>query len=351
MDSGLYVLRDGWTRDANTMLLDCGAPGALTGGHAHADTLAFDLTACGRPLIVDPGTYVYASDLALRNAFRAASAHNTLTLDGKSSSEPDGPFSWKRIARPHVRRWESSARFDFFEGEHDGYASLVPSAVHLRGVLFLKGDYWIVRDIAKTTGSHCCELHFHFASDACPYLEVTGGTQAVREAKADRSGLDLFVFAPGGRWRREEGWVSRCYGSRAPASVFVFSRTARGPQEFVTFLLPRSAGAEPALVQEIMAQGGRAFEVRKGAARDLLLLAESTQIQVEGITSDGRWTWARFSEDGAIQEVVVLNASRIEICGQVTLDTAPVGRLYAQREGKGWTVKTDAQEKECHVWH
>src|SRR5205085_175166 len=67
--SGYYVLRDGWTRDANYMLVDGGPHGAheINCGHAHADALAFDLAARGRTLLVDPGTYTYTGAGAWRD--------------------------------------------------------------------------------------------------------------------------------------------------------------------------------------------------------------------------------------------------------------------------------------------
>ncbi|HYX41431.1 MAG TPA: heparinase II/III family protein, partial [Pyrinomonadaceae bacterium] len=53
--SGYYVMRDGWTREANYMLVDGGPHGAheINCGHAHADALAFNLAARGRTLLVD----------------------------------------------------------------------------------------------------------------------------------------------------------------------------------------------------------------------------------------------------------------------------------------------------------
>src|SRR5207237_1097227 len=81
--SGYYVLRDGWTRDANYMLVDGGPHGAheINCGHAHADALAFDLAARGRTLLVDPGTYTYTGAGAWRDHFRRTQAHHTLTTD------------------------------------------------------------------------------------------------------------------------------------------------------------------------------------------------------------------------------------------------------------------------------
>ena len=106
-DGGYFVMRDGWTRDSNYLLFDCGPHGSLNCGHAHADALSFDLAANGRTILVDPGTYTYTGSKELRDWFRSSAAHNTLTVDGESSSVPNGPFSWKTTAQCSLQKWIS----------------------------------------------------------------------------------------------------------------------------------------------------------------------------------------------------------------------------------------------------
>ena len=161
-NGGYYVMRDGWSRDANYLLLDCGPHGMDNCGHAHADALSFELAARGRTMLVDPGTYTYTGSKELRDWFRSSSAHNVLTVDGESSSVAAGPFSWSTIARCEAQSWISRERFDYFEGKHDGYERLASPVTHSRGVLFLKNDYWVMRDRVKSDGKHRYDLWFHF---------------------------------------------------------------------------------------------------------------------------------------------------------------------------------------------
>ena len=83
------------------VLFDTGPFGTGTGGHSHADTLSFTLSGPHGEILIDPATYRYVGDAAGRNAFRSASAHNTLSVDGFPQAEPAGPFSWR--TRPQVR--------------------------------------------------------------------------------------------------------------------------------------------------------------------------------------------------------------------------------------------------------
>jgi hypothetical protein len=316
-DGGYYVMRDGWARDGNYLLVDCGPHGILNCGHAHADVLALELASGGRTLLVDPGTYTYTGSATLRDSFRTAAAHNTLTIDGQSSSVPDQAFSWKNMARGETRSWVSHERCDYFSGTHDGYAHRATPAEHVRSILFLKRSYWILRDRVRTAGTHRYDLHFHFAADANPVLDSQAGVPAVRERTGNRPGLEIFAFAESGKWRREDGWVSSCYGARSPAPVFIYSTTTSGNQQFITFLCPRAALAPIAQVQEVEAKGGQAFEIRNDAARDLVLLGAGRPVAAARMVSDFEWTWARFaSSPDELRELVLLNGSFLSLEGK-----------------------------------
>ena len=120
-DGGYFVMRDGWNDTDNVMVVDCGEIGSLAGGHGHADALSIELALQGRTLLVDSGTYTYHESRELRDYFRSSTAHNTLVIDGVSSSVPGNTFGWKTQAQTHVKKWIQEDRFDLFEGSHNGY--------------------------------------------------------------------------------------------------------------------------------------------------------------------------------------------------------------------------------------
>ena len=219
-EGGYFVMRDGWTRDSNYLLFDCGPHGSLNCGHAHADALSFELAANGRTLLVDPGTYTYTGSKELRDWFRSSQAHNTVTLDGESSSIPDGPFTWKTVAECRLLDWVTTDRFDYVCGEHAGL---------LRSIMFLKGKYWIVRDTNKSTKQHTADIYFHFDSHTNPQLE----NDMIHEPG---SGLKIRIIGTG-RWIEENQWVSHCYGQKEPAKAFRFSAVLQPGESIYTFLL------------------------------------------------------------------------------------------------------------------
>ncbi|MCD6041071.1 MAG: Heparinase family protein, partial [Burkholderiales bacterium] len=86
--------------------------------HGHADALSFTLSAGGRELLIDPGSYAWHTQAAWRRYFRGTAAHNALRIDGLDQSEPGGRFLWLEKARAGCSLWLSSPEKDSFEGWH-----------------------------------------------------------------------------------------------------------------------------------------------------------------------------------------------------------------------------------------
>jgi glycosyltransferase involved in cell wall biosynthesis len=357
-DGGYYVMRDGWHRKANYLLFDCGPHGADNCGHAHADALAIEVTTHGQPSLIDSGTYTYTGSKELRDRFRGSSAHNVLMVDGEPSSLPAGPFSWTTTAKCEPLSWINERRFDYVAGRHYGYQRLSQPATITRSILFLKNDYWLMRDGMTSAGSHQLDLRFHFASGSNPQLEpglkstegkrkpINGGDRMVVE-EAQEAGLQVIAFGPNGQWGREDGWVSNSYGEKAPAPVCIFSAKSEGSEELITLLLPyRSRAGTRFDVSEVEAIGGRAFEISSEDHCDLVLLRDargSKQVETVRLVSDFNWTWARFSRvgDNVPDELLVLDGQRLELDGKEILKSAKaISYLLASRIGDRFRLET-----------
>jgi Heparinase II/III-like protein/Heparinase II/III N-terminus len=361
-DGGYYVMRDGWTPISNYLLFDCGPHGIANCGHAHADALSFELAANGRTLLVDPGTYTYTGSRELRDWFRSSPAHNTLTVNGQSSSVSDGPFSWSRIAHCQRKTWITQKRFDYVSAAHDGYQSLPNPATHTRSILFLKRDYWVMRDQVASEGDHQLRLGFQFDSSVTP-LNCENHVHVLGE-NGHTTRLRLFSFPGVGEWTREVGWVSHCYAEKEEAPFFAFSVAARGSEELVTFLLPELTGAlgRPAL-REIEAVAGSAFEVNIGSNHDILMLGgfgvepagESyletnsldaswlARVETARMASDFELTWVRFSHETARtpDELVLIGGTSFELEGREIINsTRRIDYLVAKRIGEQYRVET-----------
>jgi heparinase II/III-like protein len=345
---GYIVMRDGWERESNYTLFDCGPHGVSNCGHAHADALALDLAANGQTVLVDPGTYTYTSSKKLRDWFRGAEAHNTVTLDGQPSSIPAGPFTWKTIAHASCSKWVSTELFDFAEASHNGFERLTEPALHHRSILFLKKNYWVVYDRIESLSAHEIAAHFHFDLGVAPLQRHGNALRLLRES-SDSVVFQIAAFGENGVWNEEIGWVSHCYAQKKEAPTFSFSSLAKGAHELITFLLPEvaGAGAQP-LVKEIEAIYGRAFEINIGGNHDLLMIrdfnVEGSRIETVRLASDFDFSWTRFATERSRtpEQLVLINGQALEFEGRDLLrSTKRIKYLAASRIGDRFRVETE----------
>jgi len=127
-DSGFVVFKD----ETLHLIADIGDIGPdYLPGHAHADSLSFELAIKGKRIIVNSGTGEYGlSQERLRQ--RSTSAHSTIELDGKSSSEVWSGFRVAQRARiTEVEIIEEDKKLEF-AAVHDGYARIKSKPLHKR---------------------------------------------------------------------------------------------------------------------------------------------------------------------------------------------------------------------------
>jgi Heparinase II/III-like protein/Heparinase II/III N-terminus len=162
-DAGTYILRD---RDLY-LLFNASESGVLgRGSHGHNDALSIEVSACGTPFIVDPGSYLYTADLHERHLFRSTAWHSTVQIDGaeQNTIAENLPFIIGNEARPRVLEWESTVAHDTLVAEHFGYQRLPQPVIHSRRIVFNKEQrYWSVSDRLTGTGEHEVAIRFHFA--------------------------------------------------------------------------------------------------------------------------------------------------------------------------------------------
>lgn len=134
-EQSVFLQSSGYARLSKgpvTLIADVGEIGpAYLPGHAHADTLAFELSINGQRLFVDTGTSRY-DVCAERLRQRGTAAHNTVELNGTDSSEVWSSFRVARRARPRDVRVGSNANVVWLSAAHDGYRRLPGRPLHRR---------------------------------------------------------------------------------------------------------------------------------------------------------------------------------------------------------------------------
>ncbi|MBL8510736.1 MAG: alginate lyase family protein [Betaproteobacteria bacterium] len=168
VDSGYVRLEQGNA----VVLLDVARIGPdYLPGHAHADTLSFELSLFGQRVLVNTGTSQYGLG-AERLRQRGTAAHSTVEVDGVDSSKVWGGFRVAQRARPF-----GLAITDEDQGlkvicAHDGYRRLKGKSIHRR-------RWWLAEHSLQV--SDCIEGEFRVAVARYylhPTVQVTGQGQA-----------------------------------------------------------------------------------------------------------------------------------------------------------------------------
>ena len=156
-DSGYVRLSRG---DA-TALLDVGPIGPdYQPGHAHADTLSFELSLFGQRVMVNSGTSCYGIS-AERLRQRGTAAHNTVTVDGQDSSEVWGGFRVARRARPILETVSQSGDAARVAASHDGYKRLPGRNIHRRQWTLSPNDLRIQDAVSGPFRQARARFHVH----------------------------------------------------------------------------------------------------------------------------------------------------------------------------------------------
>ena len=143
--NAIHLADSGYVRaesDDAVLFVDVGEIGPdYLPGHAHADTLSFELSLFGHRCIVDSGCSTYeVSEERLRQ--RGTAAHNTVIVDDQDSSEVWSSFRVARRAWPKNVSVETEGNIVEIRGSHDGYWRLPGRVTHQR--------HWRLEDGALT---------------------------------------------------------------------------------------------------------------------------------------------------------------------------------------------------------
>lgn len=259
---GYVVMRRGWEGRTHQVIFDVGPLASpVSGAHGHADLLSVQCSFFGEPYLVDPGTYCYTADPRWREFFRGTAAHNTVMVDRSEQALPAGPFGWKTLPQPRLRRWRSTEAYDLADAAHDAYRRLRDPVVHRRRVLFLKSlSRVILVDDLQGTAEHRVDLRFQFAPMAVtremwPWITARGHGGGVLRLRVF-AGVELKAEVLEGQLDPIQGWVSQDYGLREPAPVVIYSGVAPFPLRLVTVLVPTEhETARPPTVSPLMGEG------------------------------------------------------------------------------------------------
>lgn len=155
--SGFIVFKD----LSSHLIADFGKVGPdYLPGHAHADTLSFELAIKGNRVIVNSGTSIY-SNSEERKRQRGTSAHSTVQIDNQNSSDVWSSFRVGRRANTFDLKIGKNKNSLFFSASHDGYKSLNNSPIHKRSFNLNKNTWTILDEISGKGNQIVSRFYLH----------------------------------------------------------------------------------------------------------------------------------------------------------------------------------------------
>ncbi|MFQ5636723.1 MAG: heparinase II/III family protein, partial [bacterium] len=318
--TGLYVMRSDWGADARYLLVDGGLFGSA---HGHEDKLSFEMHAFGKPFVIESGTYTYNYNRWHRY-FESSFAHNTIVVDRRSQLRQPYPQQWASDPpqkQPNI--WLSQEHFDYFEGIYqDGYGNqkeaVLNNIEHVRRILFVKPDYWILWDVVKGMGKVPVNQLFHMPTEVTVKIiddddvlvSYPDGPHVLIKSLSQAGFVPRIVE---GSESPIQGWVSPKYGFKTSAPVVDFQQTGELPLVFVAVLFPyrnldtrkrMNAELAPALIGNQPAAVSEALWLRieSDISSDEILLAPyiSGNKTLAGLTTPAQIVLLRRYQDGTI---------------------------------------------------
>lgn len=129
-------------------------------GHAHADTLSFELSLFGYRVFVNSGTSKYGED-GERLRQRSTAAHNTVEVDGQNSSEVWAGFRVGRRAKVFGQKVRSDHGCVSVSASHNGYMRLPGKVIHTRRWSFTPGAIHIKDSIDGKFSAAVARFYCH----------------------------------------------------------------------------------------------------------------------------------------------------------------------------------------------
>ncbi|MHC4641261.1 MAG: heparinase II/III family protein [Planctomycetota bacterium] len=267
-----------------------------SGAHGHRDVLSLTAYAFGRELLIDPGIRSYERDDVRR--YLQTSYHNTVCIDNCDQPRIPGKTD----------KWFSNDALDYASAVFTGY----PNVSSRRSILFIKPDYWFVRDHITGSGAHTYHQNWHFAADADPTVDNRskqirtnhdeGGNILIIPVNSDASDCEPFDFFIA---------KERMTGGKTnvPARGFRYAATGKPPRSFDTMLYPYPDSPPPAISTKFLTPNSKssdmiALKVTAGKNTDYIFIAETDPAK------------ASFA-DGNIQinaEILLIRTSNSKAC-------------------------------------
>ncbi|MDN3614828.1 heparinase II/III family protein [Vibrio gallaecicus] len=154
-------------------------------GHAHADSLSFELSIGKQRVFVNSGTSLYGTS-AERVRQRQTAAHNTVSVAGMDSSQVWSGFRVAKRAYARLDKVSTEGQQVQLVASHNGYMQQSPRVTHTRA-LDCAPDNMVINDALSKEVPACFHLHLH------PDMDVIKLSDSELKIMHDNELLCVFV--------------------------------------------------------------------------------------------------------------------------------------------------------------
>lgn len=318
---GWLTMRSDWGPDALYLNLHNGK----NMGHGHADELSICIDAYGSKLVIDPGCYTYGTPE--QTEISKSRNHATATVDDKDTITEDGENSWV-----------TTGTIDYYKGTNAGYKSL-ENVKHTRRILFLKPDYWVIRDSVTGEGEHEITSRFPFLPGEIDLDAKTG------ICRTKNAGGNLMIVPDSG-----SDFVAQVYtynfprDGLKPAPGVSYSKKTALPANLSYALIPYKGTKAPKASFNRIADN--AFKVSRADGIDYVIFDNVSSADVE---FKGEALVARES-GSAVKSVGWVNGTEVKLHGcMIASSSKPIKSLELIRDGDTLLIRSSSSEPTLKV--
>jgi uncharacterized heparinase superfamily protein len=176
-------------------------------GHAHADTLSFELSLFGERIIVNSGTSQYGSG-GVRLEERGTAAHSTVEVNGENSSEVWSGFRVARRGYPQGLLIDQTEEGVIVTCAHNGYERLPSRLIHKRSWQLSPGKLVVRDQLVGTFETAIARFHVH------PDVQISATNSNTYSLCLPISGQNVQIIIWSGKASIEESFFAPEFGIR-----------------------------------------------------------------------------------------------------------------------------------------
>lgn len=300
--NNIAILRSGWQKEDSYVFFHA-SPGTM---HKHYDDNSLMFYSQGSPLLVDTGTFTYATDTASNWLKRSTVSHNTIEVDGQRQPR------------------EGHERKAFNTNPYVDYVSYAANSTgnvkHTRSLLFIKPNLLLVNDYMEPSNSsnHTYRMNWHMAPQLQPSIEENGKTFAGTPENQGETGVRIISATNGLTTSIEDGYYTEAFYSVKDSKYTRYTKSQSGQTIFNTLLLPTNSNETSNVTYEEIpinqGTGATATKLSMGSVEGIYYQRYNSQYNLTNVDSfkiDARVAYIEKESNGP-KQIFMKNGKAIE---------------------------------------